>query len=627
MERVRWVGRFLGGLFVVGAIVAASAWQSRADDQSVGVARISVFSGIVVLQHSDSADKIAAVVNAPVMAGDYITTGADSRTEVQLDDTNFIRAGAQTQLRFTRLDPTDHTVQLAAGTIELSVLRYPEAHPRIQTPSITIRPTDSGRYRVTVTNNGDTLVTVRSGRADLVTPHGAQTIGAGTSVLVAGPSSDPRVQTIDTIAYDDFDAWNGERDRFTASALAATSRAYANSGIVGLADLNDYGRWSNAPSYGSVWIPYDQFGGWSPYRYGRWAWQPYCGWTWVGYEPWGWAPYHYGRWFYEPGLGWAWYPGPLYQPYYWQPALVAFFGFDSTFGNIGWVPLAPFEAYHPWWRHHTTIGNVANFSKTYRNAGAPGGVEAIRGGDLTNGSKYQYMTAREGDLRNVALAKGGLPVAPSNASLRYSTGPVAVGRIAPMSPRFGALPQPALPSVIQPQHFITQTIVTKQTASNPIASRAVSSDPWTRFGAASNQSTAVHSVNTTHTIIGSARATQASTVPITVSNTVSKAQMHRDIGSSAWNRFDSMAQTTPIGHSNAGSGNLWTTPLAPATTIVPPITRYPEPGDYRAPMSPNVPKAPVVYPGAGAPAHGNGGGTPSGGTHNSGASNQSGNGR
>ena len=43
--------------------------------------------------------------------------------------------------------------------------------------------------------------------------------------------------------------------------------------------------------------------------------------------------------------------------HYWSPALVGFFGFGGGvgvgvgfgFGGIGWVPLAPFEVFHPWW--------------------------------------------------------------------------------------------------------------------------------------------------------------------------------------------------------------------------------------------------------------------------------------
>ena len=87
-------------------------------------------------------------------------------------------------------------------------------------------------------------------------------------------------------------------------------------------------------------------------------WEPYYGWTWVDNEPWGWAPFHYGNWFYAADYGWAWYPGAyaVARPYVYRPALVAFFSFGGGggnfsvgFGNVGWVPIAPYEPFHPWW--------------------------------------------------------------------------------------------------------------------------------------------------------------------------------------------------------------------------------------------------------------------------------------
>ena len=637
MERLRWIGRLGSSLLVVAAIVTASAWQGRADDQYVGVARISVVGGAVVLQHADSADKIAAIVNAPVMLGDYVTTGADSRTEVQLDDTDFVRAAGLTQMRFTQLDPTLHTVQLAAGTIELSVLRYPESHPQIQTPSITIRPADTGGYRVSVTDAGDTLVTVRSGRVDLVSPQGTQSLGAGTSVLVAGPSSAPRFQTIAYIAYDSFDTWNGERNRFIASALAAGSyatSAYANSGIVGLTDLNGYGSWSNYPAYGNVWIPYGQVAGWSPYRYGRWAWQPYCGWTWIGYEPWGWAPYHYGRWFYGPNRGWAWYPGPAYNRYYWQPGLVAFFGFGGgggfnlgfnfSFGNVGWVPLAPYEAYHPWWGRGYAAGPTifhrdTDVTKVYRNAGAPGGIAAIHGNEFSNGTKYQYIPVHESDLHAVALAKSGLPVAPSNDGYRYASASGDVARVAPISNRFSALSQPTLPAIVLPQRSATQTVATLPVAShtNTIA-RTGSADVWDRFGSGNTVVTVVHTMNGTQTLVSSAPA-------------------HAAPGSNAWSRFDSMTGSKAISASapaaNAGGTNGWTTPVthasssgsyAPAYDASSHFNHVIESHPYVTSPNSSGSSAAGSHQNGGlapAPVHGNGGNA-----HGSGASSHSGNG-
>jgi len=464
-------------------LLCVLAGPARADDNT-GVARVSLLNGTVTMQRADSGDTIAAVINAPVMAGDYLSTTTDSsRAEVQLDNSNLVRAWSDAQMRFSQLDPTQSTVQVAAGTVELRVLQMTDAHPQVQTPSVAIRPDDAGRYRVTVNGDGATLFTVRSGRADLVTPQGSQTIVAGHSVLISGSSSNPQISAAPLVAYDAFDSWNDDRDEFYARAA---SGPYAASGIVGLNDLNAYGHWVDEPSYGQVWVAYNYPAGWAPYHYGRWVWEPYYGWTWVGYEPWGWAPYHYGNWFWAPRYGWAWYPGPVIVRPVYRPAVVAFFGFSGgsygggfsfnvAFGNVGWVPLAPYEPYHPWWgpgwANRTTIINNynvtnitnVNITKIYRNAAAPGGVAVVHGDNFTNGSVYHYVPVRQDDLKNVALVKSTLPIVPTRQTLSFTKAqPNQFTHTTPISTRFASLPAPANPPPsFHQQQTAVQTVAQK----------------------------------------------------------------------------------------------------------------------------------------------------------------------
>src|SRR5579864_2588399 len=143
------------GMILAVIFVASLLSQPARADENLGVARISVLHGSVTIQRGDSGDNVAAALNAPVMVGDYLSTTGDARTEVQFDNVNFVRVASDAQLRFTRLDPTNHELQLAAGTVELRLLRFNDAHPRIDTPSISILPDEAGSYRVSVTNSGD----------------------------------------------------------------------------------------------------------------------------------------------------------------------------------------------------------------------------------------------------------------------------------------------------------------------------------------------------------------------------------------------------------------------------------------------------------------------------------------
>ncbi len=59
------------------------------------------------------------------------------------------------------------------------------------------------------------------------------------------------------------------------------------------------------------------------------------------------------------------------------------------FGNIGWVPLAPYEAFHPWWgaayagglNRGVSITNI-NVTAAYRNARVANGISGMAAGDL-----------------------------------------------------------------------------------------------------------------------------------------------------------------------------------------------------------------------------------------------------
>ena len=498
-----------GFVALITACVFLLSTAARADEQAgTGVARVSSLNGTVSMRHGNGNDTFAAMINAPLTVGDYVNTAKENaRAELQLDDANFIRVAPDTQLRFTELDARVNALQLATGTVEVSVLSSSDLRPLVDTPSIGVRPDRAGRYRVSVTNDGDTIVTVRSGRADLESPEGMQTIGGGNSVLVSGASSNPHISPISYVSPDGFDQWNAQRDAFL---LRADNGPYADSGIVGLEDLDEYGHWVDEPEYGQVWIAYDQPVSWAPYHYGHWVWQPYYGWTWVAYEPWGWAPYHYGRWFYAAPYGWAWYPGPVYVRPVWRPALVTFFGFGGgggfnfnlSFGNVGWVPLAPFEEFHPWWgpeferrtivyNNITNITNV-NITRVYRNARAPGAIAVVSATNFTSASRYHYVPVRTEDLHSVALVKSALPIVPSQQNVGFATLPAKEqAKLLPISPRFQALPAVKQPPSFEQQRAAVQAVTQHlypamhgTTARGESTVPAGPSSPWNRFNSA-----------------------------------------------------------------------------------------------------------------------------------------------
>jgi hypothetical protein len=454
---------FLAAGLVFGAPGAARAGGDAAANDGVGVARISALEGAVTLQRGDSATATAAVINAPVLGADYVTTAKGARAEIQFDAATAVRLGSGVQLRFTHIDTTDRQLQLADGTIDLRLLRAGDARTQIDTPSISIRPRAAGSYRVSVDAAGATQVTVRSGRAEIVTQDGLQVVGPGSTLAASGPASNPTITSLSALALDDFDRFNADRDQRELRALAD---AYAPPGVAGIDDLDTYGRWVNDGTYGTVWAPTSVAPGWAPYRDGRWVWEGAYGWTWIGYEPWGWAPYHYGRWYHSPAYGWCWVPSRSVVA--WSPALVGFLTFGGVgfgFDTIGWVPLAPFETFTPWWGFgHTTFVNVTNvyvvepwrrhghhddvIARPFFKNWHDGGGTAVARQRFLEGKFDRKVTVTPDRLRTVQTVRGTVPIAPSAANLRFSDRPVA--------------------PVVAMRHTSVET-------------RAAASDPWTRF--------------------------------------------------------------------------------------------------------------------------------------------------
>jgi hypothetical protein len=439
-------------LLLAGLCVPARAQDP--DDLKRGVGRISLMNGQVSVQRGDSAEWVAGVVNAPLIAGDRVATAENSRAEVQFDASNMFRLGASAEVHLTQLESAHYQMELAKGTLSFRVLRPSEASVEIDTPSVSVRPSQVGSYRISVNDSGETHVTARSGSVEVFSPRGSQTVASGQTLIARGEPADPEYQIVAAVGYDEWDRWNDARDR---SLTQSGSPQYVGPGVSGAEDLDGYGAWTNVEGYGEVWrptVPPD----WAPYEYGRWTWLDWYGWTWVGNEPWGWAPYHYGRWFHHDNYGWLWYPGLRGSRHYWSPGSVAFFGFGGGgyspgfgfgFGNVGWVPLAPYEVFHPWWgrgyygglNRSINITNV-NISAVYRNARVRNGVTSLGAEDFRNGRFANSGHPGADQLRTAGLIRGQVGIAPTRGNLQYTARAAAFTPRGSTSTRFFTHQQP-----------------------------------------------------------------------------------------------------------------------------------------------------------------------------------------
>ncbi len=479
-------------------------------DVSPGVARISMTQGDVSTQRGDSGEWSAAVLNAPIVTGDKISTGDNARAEVQLDYANILRLGDHAQATIANMTRDQIQVQVGEGIANYDVFKGNDANAEIDTPNVAIRPDHSGAsFRVIVNSNDESEVLVRRGDVQISTPQGSTQVNAGQLITIHGTGNDTAYKVADAPPRDDWDSWVNERNNRIENAK---SWNHTNRYYTGSEDLDAYGQWKDDPGYGAVWVP-TQGPDWAPYRDGRWTWEPYYGWTWVPYEPWGWAPYHYGRWMYYDDA-WAWWPGPVYSaPYYqpvWAPAYVSFFGFGGGgfgvgvgvgfgFGSFGWLPLGPGDYCHPWWGGYGNNYNVTNITNInnvniYNNRGgswagyAPlrhdgisnvrlvgtnnrirAGVSSVPAGSFGTGR----IAARPVDasvFRNGHMMTGNLPVVPSHESLSASNRPASVSTIRGGQQHFFSRSRPASVQSFDRQASQVQQSIQNNSHFSPIRS-------------------------------------------------------------------------------------------------------------------------------------------------------------
>jgi hypothetical protein len=324
------VGLALGLL----ALTALPAAASR--DESYGYFR--VIEGSATLMEGDG-DRQPAEVNQPVLAGDRIWVPERSRAEIVLADRNILRIDGGSEVTLEQLaaspdrnDPAT-VLRLADGNVLLTVTTdsLGDQLPRVDTPNATLYTQDFGTYRITATQGRFSELTVRRGKAEVVTDRGSQIVQAGESAFVEG-ERDAAVEVESASGYDALERW---ADKLEGEARYADNDYVDEDLRYHAAPLASYGSWIHVNG-SPYWRPRVDVG-WRPYWHGRWGYTP-AGLTWISYEPWGWVPYHYGSWDFLPGYGWAWAPGHQWAPawvyWYWGPSYV------------GWCPTGYYTSFY-----------------------------------------------------------------------------------------------------------------------------------------------------------------------------------------------------------------------------------------------------------------------------------------
>ncbi len=144
---------------------------------------------------------------------------------------------------------------------------------------------------------------------------------------------------------------------------------------------------------------------------------------------------------------------------------MAFFGFGGPgvgvgfgFGGLGWVPLAPYERYSPWYgrgiyggyRNANVFAGSANvihntnLAGMYRNARVSGAVTGVSSQDFAQGRFNNRMSVSGSEIRQAGLVRGALPMAPQRENLRVTDRAASsAARISSSQGRFFSRSQPS----------------------------------------------------------------------------------------------------------------------------------------------------------------------------------------
>ena len=385
---------FSASVLVLVALCAIPAFAEDDDPDAINPLRLSYLEGDVGFWRNGAEDWTDARINTPLAAGDALYVDGDGTLELQLGSRAFIRASDDTELSVVNQTMDFLQVKVTSGRVSFDLRSLPTGYSiELNTPNAVFTIERAGYYRVEVDDDVH-FITRRGGQATMVPAGGsAMSIYPSEEIVVDGTDL-ARAETYVAPELDGWDRWNYER---TEDFIDTASQRYLSSDIAGADDLDRYGRWRVVPDYGTVWVP-EVAHGWAPYSTGRWVWDPYYQWTWIDDSPWGWAPFHYGRWVYV-GNYWAWAPGPVVRRAVYSPALVAFYGVDSSAsfsigGSLGWVALSWGEPIVPWWGRSRFVGRPY-----WGGWGGPRVVNnvVIKNTRTVNVTNIQYVNTRVGN--------------------------------------------------------------------------------------------------------------------------------------------------------------------------------------------------------------------------------------
>lgn len=326
------------------------------------IGRIAHIEG-QVLRHAPGIDDwVPTVKDTPFGLTDTIHSTESARAEFIVPNGIWFRTGENTQVQAIALYRDASEIDVANGTTRF-YNKSSSGLLKVTSPFGYVLAEPGTTFDLYVGDRSAEAV-VLDGKADFVNAetNSRTTITAGGQSIIADKT---QAEFGDGAVDAEWDDWNGARDTFWAEKTRVASAKHLPDRINDTAHvLEENGRWERVyynGVYREFWRPTTVEAHWQPFTGGRWTdWNgDQC---WVPDEPFGYVTHHYGNWV---AINTNWYWAPPVETYQsndsgcaWYPGRVAWVSSES---EVGWIPLAPAEAYyaHNYWGPQTVVVELA----------------------------------------------------------------------------------------------------------------------------------------------------------------------------------------------------------------------------------------------------------------------------
>lgn len=191
--------------------------DSRRDDPSaqVGVARVTAVDGDVQTLRRNG-DRESALAGGALYPGDVLIAGRSSRAEAELDFGNFVRIGAESELRLVSLGRRWFRLDLLRGVASVTQMKRAEADLSIETPLAAVSLLKPGELTIEhrpISPAGRTDVLVRDGQAEVFVAGRSTIVKKDRLTVIGEAASGASLETGDAGDRSELEGWARRRNK------------------------------------------------------------------------------------------------------------------------------------------------------------------------------------------------------------------------------------------------------------------------------------------------------------------------------------------------------------------------------------------------------------------------------